>query len=62
MRYFLISFSHSSGDGNLTLQNETYPNFVGLIQTLKEQDPEIDNITILNILEMSEQDFEDFTE
>jgi hypothetical protein len=62
MRYFIISFSHSRGDGNLTLQNETYPNYNGIIATLKEKDPKLENITILNIIEVSEQDFKDFTE
>lgn len=62
MRYFIISFSHTSGDGNLTLQNETYPNYQGIIATLKEKDPELENITILNVMEVSWQDFKDFTE
>lgn len=62
MRYFLIAFSHSEGDGNLTLQNETYPNYKGIIATLKEEDPELENITILNIVELSEQDYKDFME
>jgi hypothetical protein len=62
MRYFLISFSHSTGDGNLTLVNETFPNYQGILATLKEQDAELENITILNIIELSEQDYKDFTE
>jgi hypothetical protein len=62
MRYFIISFSHTSGEGNITLQNETYPNYHGILSTLKEKDPELENITILNIMEVSEQDFKDFTE
>lgn len=62
MRYFLISFAHTTGDGNLTLQLESYPNYNGIIATLKEKDPDLENITILNIIEVSEQDFKDFTE
>lgn len=70
MRYFLISFSGQKRDGelvilaegNLTLQLESYPNYNGIIATLKEKDPDLENITILNIMEVSEQDFKDFTE
>jgi hypothetical protein len=73
MRYFIISFSFrvkqteesegiNFGDGNLALQLETYPNLTGIIKTVTEQDPNLENITILNIQELSEQDFKDFTE
>lgn len=62
MRYFIISFSHNSGDGNLTLQLDGYPNFLGIIATLKEKDPDLDNIAVINIIEVSEQDFNDFNE
>lgn len=70
MRYFFISFSHYThtedgtvfGDGNITVQTEgAYPNQAALLRDIKEKEPEIENITILNIIEMSEQDFKDFT-
>jgi hypothetical protein len=70
MRYFLISFSGIKidgeitiqADGNLTLQLETYPNYQGILATLNGKDQDLENITILNIIELSEQDFKDFTE
>jgi hypothetical protein len=69
MRYFLITFSFkiqgedlAFGDGNLTLSNETYPNYAGLIKTVQEAEPKAENITITNIIELTEQDYKDFTE
>lgn len=70
MRYFLISFSHYKhiadvtifGDGSIAMSCETFPNKSGIIKDIKEETPDIENITILNILELSEQDYKDFNE
>lgn len=70
MRYFLISFSHYKhiddgtvfGDGSLHMQCETFPNKKGIELTIKEEQPDVENITILNIIELSQQDYKDFTE
>lgn len=70
MRYFFISFSHYHhldestvfGDGSITVKTEgSYPNKESILHDIKEKDPEIENITILNIIELSEQDYKDFT-
>lgn len=70
VRYFIITFSHYKhiddatifGDGMITMQCETFPNKKGIEQDIKEENPDIENITILNIIELSGQDFKDFTE
>ena len=70
MRYFIISFSHYKhadgatifGDGLITMKCETFPNKLGIEKDIKEENEDIENITILNIQELSEQDFKDFTE
>lgn len=70
MRYFLVSFSHYHhindgtvfGDGMITMTCETFPNKSGIEKDIKEENPDIENITILNIIELNEQDFKDFTE
>lgn len=71
MRYFFISFSHYKhledgstvfGDGYITMQCETFPNKKGIELTIKETEPGVENITIMNIIELSEQDYKDFIE
>jgi len=62
MRYFLITFSHSKGFGNLELSLESFPSYHGIVATIKEQFPDIgENITITFIYEFrNEQDFNDW--
>lgn len=50
------------GDGDITMRSETFPTKKGIELTVKEENPEIENITILNIVELTEQDYKDFTE
>lgn len=57
MRYFYISFAHSLGFGSMTLILEEYPNLSAIEQTAKEQDPNVEGITVLAITELSEKDY-----
>lgn len=70
MRYFFISFSHYKhiddatvfGDGSLTLITEgTFPNQTSLLKDIQEK-YDVENITILNIQELSEADYKDFVD
>jgi len=72
MRYFFVSFSHYKhiddatvfGDGSITMQtnDDSFPNRNALLKDLQEDYADVENITILNIIELSEQDYKDFTE
>lgn len=68
MRYFFISFSHYKnmedgtvfGDGNMVTTTESsFPNQEALLKDIQEQH-DVENITILNIIELTEQDYKDF--
>lgn len=69
MRYFFISFSHYKhtedgtvfGDGNSIIQTGgSFPNQTTLLKDIQERNQDVENITILNIIELSEQDYKDF--
>lgn len=69
MRYFFISFSHYKhledstvfGDGNIVISTEgSFPNQAFILKDIQEKNPDVENITILNIIELSEQDYNDF--
>lgn len=71
MRFFFISFSHYKhlddgtifGDGNIVIPTEgSFPNQNFILKDIQEKNPDVDNITILNIIELSEKDYNDFIE
>ena len=66
MRYFFISFSHSNGLGfaNLDIQIEEFPSRDGIERSIREANPEMEDveITILSIFEFkNKEDFDSFT-
>ena len=66
MRYFFASFRHSNGFGNILIEvaGNNYANQVKLTQRIKdrakEKDIDAEDIIILNIVELSKQDYEGF--
>lgn len=56
MRYFLISFAHRVGFGSLTLQSESFPKHDETINTIYQEQKEVENVTILHIFEFNNQD------
>lgn len=61
-RYFHVAYSHNSGFGCCqSITNGTYPSLDMLVKEIKtalKRESEI--IVILNIFELSEQDYNDF--
>jgi len=60
MRYFYITFSHDKGDGHLIHESDNYPSLKKLIKIVNETDPELNNITLLNIIELNQEDYDSF--
>lgn len=56
IRYFLISFAHRVGFGSLTLQSESFPKQDETINTIYQEQKEVENVTILHIFEFYNQD------
>jgi hypothetical protein len=63
MRYFFISYSwtnaHGTGFGNCTIENSSFPRLSTLGSWL--QSTYGGQITVLNIQEMNEGDYQEFT-
>ncbi len=60
MRYFYIYYVHDRGTGTLSLEQYTYPNRKKVKENM-ETINKISGVNIINILEMSEEDFYEFT-
>lgn len=60
MRYFYISFYHDNGAGWITLQLDTYPNIHGILNTILEKDQYLINPTVINIIELTKEDYDNF--
>jgi len=59
MRYFLISFAHSYGFGNITLYREIFPSLQTLLQETEKAG--LTEISILHIFEFkNEIDFNNY--
>jgi len=58
MRYFIVTYLYgegSLGSGLLTFRSEKYPNFKYLKEKIN-----VDNFSIINIMELSKDDFDNF--
>lgn len=62
MRYFFISYAHDKGFGTIELILDTFPNHDGVINSVKEQDQTIQNVTVLSVFEFeNKEDFNEWT-
>ena len=57
MKYFIVSYSFSDGNGTVSIQDSVYPNYEELLERVQQENVRITSISIIGILMVTKKEY-----